>query len=286
MNTPLAAPAAASISIVTPSYNQAPFIEATLRSVLEQDYPHLEQIVIDGGSTDGTVAILRRYGERYRETRLRWLSEPDEGQADAINKGLRLARGEIMAYLNSDDTYLPGALAAVAAWFREHPEVGLLYGDCRVIDAQGRFLRDMPGHPFSLQRLIQRAEFIPQQAAFWRRSVWEEIGGFDTGLHYALDYDFFVRAAKVCRVAYLPMPLACFRLHGASKTATQEERHWREALTVSRRHGLRPTMPWYWLRLLRHRGLRALPAPLQQWLRRRMARPQDPRAWEVEETAR
>lgn len=259
------------ISIVTPSYNQAQFIEATIRSVLEQDYPAVEQIVVDGGSSDGTLQIL----ERYRE-QIRYVSEEDEGQADAINKGLEMAQGEIVAYLNSDDIYLPGTLSRVANYFVNHPEVDMIFGDCQVIDQEGVVIGYMPGHPFSQKRLVQRAEFVPQQAAFWRKRVHDKAGRFDVDLHYAMDYDFFARVGACCRVRYLPTPLACFRMHGASKTVSQEDRHWREALAVSERYGLSPWQPWYWIRRLRHWGLRILPSTLQGWIRRRLARPQDP----------
>lgn len=259
------------ISVVTPSYNQARFLPATLASVLSQDYAPVEYIVIDGGSTDGSVALLAQHADRLAY----WVSEPDQGQTDAINKGLRRATGDVLAYLNSDDVYLPGALRRVAAHFVRHPQVGVLYGDCQVIDEQGRVLGLLPRQAFNLRRTIERGEFIPQPAAFWRRAVLEKVGLFDPQLHYAMDYDFFIRAARAAPVAYLPEPLAAFRLHGGSKTIAREECHWREALAVSGRHGLRPWHPWYWIRRLRHWGLRALPAPAERWVRRQLGRAQD-----------
>ncbi len=267
-----ALPDAPLVSIVTPSYNQAEFIEATIRSVLLQDHAPLEYIVVDGGSTDGTLDILRRYAAW-----LTWTSEPDGGQAEAINKGLRRARGEVLAYLNSDDLYLPGAIARAVSCLRGQPQAGLVYGDCDVIDEAGRTVGRLraPGPAQSLSRMIARGEYIPQPAAFWRRAVVERAGLFDESLHLALDYDFFIRAGRVMPVAYLPQPLAAFRLHGGSKTVSREERHWREALRVSSRHGLRPWHAWWWLRRLRHWGLRALPAGAQRWARRRLGRAQD-----------
>ena len=202
------------ISVVTPSFNQAGFLEATLDSVLSQDFPQVEYLVIDGGSADGSADILRRHATRLAY----WVSEPDRGQADAINKGLRRASGEVLAYLNSDDLYLPGALSAVAAYFDEHPEVDLVYGDCQVIDPAGRLLGLLPEHEFDLRRTIERAEFIPQPAAFWRRRLLEKVGPFDESLHFAMDYDFFIRAGQAGRVARLPRTLAAFRLHPGSKT--------------------------------------------------------------------
>ena len=258
------------ITIVTPSYNQAAYLETTLQSVLSQGYPRLEYIVIDGGSTDGSVEILRRYGGRIAF----WVSEPDGGQTEAINKGLRRASGDVLAYLNSDDLYLPGALDIVGEYFAAHLEAGLVYGDCQVIGADGQALGWLPKHDFSLERMFARGEFIPQPAAFWRRAVPEQVGGFDETLHLALDYDFFIRTARRWPVAYLPRPLAAFRLHGGSKTIAREESHWREALRVSERHGLRPWHAWYWLRRLRHYGARALPAPARRWLAGRLGRAQ------------
>jgi len=258
------------IGIVTPSLNQGAFIEATVRSVLLQDYAALDYHVVDAGSTDATLDVLRRYAPW-----LTWTSEPDRGQADAINKGLARARGEVLAYLNSDDLYLPGALRQVGEYFARHPEVGLVYGDCQVIDGDGRRLGLLPQHAFDRRRLIERGEYIPQPAAFWRRAVIEQVGDFDPALHLALDHDFFIRASGAFAVAYLPRPLAAFRLHGSSKTVSREARHWRESLAVSERYGLRPWHAWYWLRRLRHWGLRALPGPAQRWVRRRLGRAQD-----------
>jgi glycosyltransferase involved in cell wall biosynthesis len=259
------------ISVITPSFNQAPFIEETIRSVLLQSYPALEYIVVDGGSRDGTVDILRRY-----DPWLRWVSEPDRGQTDAINKGLRMATGDILAYLNSDDTYLPGALYAIAQHARTQPEAGLIYGECRVIDEHSQPIGWLPRRPFNLRRTIERAEFLPQQAVFWTRAATDLVGLFDDSLHYAMDYEYFLRVAQTAAVTYLPQPIACFRMQATSKTVSQSEKHWCETLAVSERHGLKPWMRWYWIRRARHWGLRVLPAPLQIWVRRKLNRAQDP----------
>jgi len=259
------------VTIVTPSLNQGEFIEETIRSVLLQDYAELDYIVVDGGSHDGTVDILRRY-ERW----LFWLSEPDGGQSEAINKGLRMATGEILAYLNSDDTYCPGCVSAIATVFESRRAVGLAYGDCQVIDEQGRELGYLPRHGFSLKRMIERGEFLPQQAVFWRRGAMEKVGPFDESLHYAMDFEFFIRVGRAFPVEYVPTLLARFRMHSSSKTTSQSEKHWREVLAVSQRYGLNPWNHWYWLRRLRHWGLRGLPEPLQMWVRRTLGRAQDP----------
>jgi len=252
-------------------------VEETILSVLNQDYPHIEYIVVDGSSTDGTLDILRRHQDR-----LAWLSEPDRGQADGINKGLRMAQGEILAYLNSDDLYLPGAVQIVVEYFDAHPEIGLVYGDCRVIGPDGEPLGLFSAPEPNVRRLIHRAEFIPQQTAFWRREVIERVGLLDEGLQYALDHDFFIRVAQAFPLARIPQPLACFRLHSVSKTVSQEEQHWRETLAVSERYGMKPWTAWYWIRRLRHWGLRALPGPVQRWVRRQLGRPQE---WNLPESS-
>ena len=233
-------PSGPSISIVTPSYYQAQFIEETIRSVLLQNYAPLEYIVVDGGSNDGTVEILRRY-----EAWLSWVSEPDRGQTDAINKGLRMASGDVLAYLNSDDIFLPDGVHTIADYMQHRPEMGLVYGHCRVLDEKGTMLGYLPHHPFSLQRTIERGEFLPQQATFWRREAMTKVGVFDDTLHYAMDYEYFIRIAKAFPVGYVSEAVAGFRMQAASKTVSQSEKHWREALAVSERHGLRPWHPWY-----------------------------------------
>ena len=255
------------ITIVTPSFNQGHFIEETIRSVLLQGYPNLEYLVMDGGSGDETVAILRKY-----DAWLTWVSEADAGQADAINKGLRRATGEILAYLNSDDLYLPGALATVSAAFRAHPGVGLVYGDCQAVQADGTPRGLIRGRPFDVQRMIRLGEFVPQQAAFWSRAATEAVGLFDPSLHYCMDHDYFIRIGRALPGLYLAQPLAVFRFHDASKSVSNEERHWRESMQVSRRYGLSPWSPWLWLRVARHRGLRALPGPLRMVIRRHLLR--------------
>ena len=258
------------ISVVTPSLNQAAFIELTIRSVLDQNYPALDYIVVDGGSTDGTQAILQKYGER-----LRWLSEKDRGQTDAINKGMRMADGELLAYLNADDVYLPGTFDTVARYFEAHPQVDWVYGDCRLIDEMGRSIGRLKAPRFNLNRMILRGEYIPQPAAFWRRTAATAIGEFDVTRRYSMDYDFFIRLGQHSPGHRLDAELACFRLQPASKTISSEENHWRETLKVSEQHGLKPWTFWYWWRRARHRGLRLLPPSIQGIITRRLGRLQD-----------
>jgi glycosyltransferase involved in cell wall biosynthesis len=256
-----------SFTVITPSYNQGKFIEETIRSVLLQGYPALEYLIIDGGSTDGTVEILKRYG-----TWLKWISESDSGQAEAINKGLRMASGDVLSYLNSDDLYLPGGIAAVATFLQNHAEAGLVYNQCKVIDEFGEEIGSLPKRPFSLRRTIERAESLPQQAVFWRREATALVGLLDDRLQYAMDFEYFIRIACRFPVAYVPVQVAAFRMQRASKTVSRSEDHWREGLAVSSRYGLKSWKRWYWIRRLRHWGLRALPLPVQFKIRQRLAR--------------
>lgn len=258
------------ISIITPSLNQGSFIEMTIRSVLNQNYPALEYLVVDGGSTDDTLAILNEFSSY-----LRWVSEPDHGQADAINKGLRIATGDVLAYLNADDLYLPGTLKQVAEYFTVEPDAQWVYGNCRVIEENGNTIGRLIAPYFNLNRMIYRGAYVPQPAVFWRRTAGAAVGEFDATLRYALDYDYFIRLGMYAPGRYLDVELACFRLQSTSKTISASEKHWRESLMVSERYGLKPWTLWYWIRRVRHYGLRVLPQPLQLMLARRMGRVQD-----------
>jgi glycosyltransferase involved in cell wall biosynthesis len=200
------------VSIVTPSFNKGSFIEETILSIRNQDYSHIEHIVMDGGSKDGTLDILRKY-----EDRLTWISEPDKGQSDAINKGWRLAKGEIIAYLNADDTYTPGAVEAAVRFLADHPDVDLVYGKCSIISDQGRVIGEC-GEPYTLAGLVAGPNPIPQPAAFFRRRVLDEVGYLDTGLHMAMDHDLWVRIGSRFSIAYTPHTLASFRLCAGTKT--------------------------------------------------------------------
>jgi glycosyltransferase involved in cell wall biosynthesis len=221
------------VSIVTPSFNQAPFLEATIRSVLEQDYPNLEYIIVDGGSSDGSVDIIHRYADRLAW----WVSERDQGQTDAINKGFARARGEIMAYLNSDDTYQPGAVAEAVEFLRSRPEVGLVYGDASFIDENGRVIGRFPAAQTDYRRLRQGYVHIPQQAAFFRASLWRQVGPLDPSFYFAMDYDLWVRLARLAPVQYTPRLWANFRLHAHGKTIAADDRCWPEMLRVHYRDG-------------------------------------------------
>jgi GT2 family glycosyltransferase len=227
---------APSIALVTPSLNQAQFIERTLRSVAAQEYPELEHVVRDGGSTDGTLDLLGKHNGA-----LTWHSEPDAGQAAALNAGFAATHGEIMGWLNADDLLLPGALAAVARHFAAHPEIDLIYGHRALIDEEDRQIGAWVMPPHEREAFLW-ADWIPQETMFFRRSLWERAGGtLDENFHFALDWDLLLRFdAAGARMERLPHTLGAFRIHGAQKTQGlgtlyEEER----ALLMTRTHGRR-----------------------------------------------
>jgi glycosyltransferase involved in cell wall biosynthesis len=226
------------VSIVTPSYNHGLYIEATIQSVLQQDYANLEYIVIDGGSQDDTVQILERYADR-----LCWISEPDRGQADAINKGFRMARGEILAWLNSDDTYLPGAVRQAVEYFQKHPDTSMVYGEGQHVDAAGQIIEPYTTEPFDYQRLSERC-FICQPTVFFRAHVFRDIGPLDTTLHYCLDYEYWMRIAKRFRIGHLDASLATSRLHMDTKTLSGLVAAHDESLRVVQHHFGRVPARW------------------------------------------
>ncbi len=235
------------ISIVTPSYNQGGFIEETLASVLSQEGDfYLDYLVIDGASTDGSVEIIRRYADllemgewpaRCRGITFRWISEPDEGQADALQKGFARAEGDIFAWLNSDDVYQPGALQAVAKFFCANLDSALFYGGAEYCDALGKLICRYPTEAFDLDKLAW-FNFFCQPSTFFRKAAFVESGGLDSSLHFAMDYDLFVRLGKSYKVSYEPRILAKYRLHEEAKTlcsAALYKNH-EEALHVALKH--------------------------------------------------
>jgi glycosyltransferase involved in cell wall biosynthesis len=206
------------ISIITPSYNQGVFIERTLQSVAMQrdalpDGVELEHVVFDGGSTDSTVDVLKRFSPPVR-----WVSEKDRGQTDAVNKGIRATDGEIVGWLNSDDIYYDGALASVLAYFDAHPDVDMVYGMADHIDQQDHAFEAYPTEPWDFERMIQTC-FICQPALFFRRRVFERYGLLNESLHYCMDYEYWLRLGKAgARFAYLEQKLAGSRLYADNKT--------------------------------------------------------------------
>ena len=211
-------PSAPTISIVTPSFQQGRFITRTIQSVLAQDYPGLEYVVQDGGSTDETIQVLERYSDRLS----RWVSEPDGGHADALNRGFRLTTGEVMGWLNSDDLLLPGALACVGSYFATHPETDVVYGHRLLIDENdgeiGAWI--LPRHD---DLALTLADFVPQETLFWRRRVWEATGCcLDGSYGYALDWELLLRFRSAgARMVRLPRLIGAFRVHAAQRTSAE-----------------------------------------------------------------
>lgn len=226
------------ISIVTPSFNQGAYIREAVESVRKQHYLNCEHIVMDGGSTDETVASLQELSRCSGAPMLRWSSEPDRGQAHALNKGFALATGDIIGWLNSDDRYRTNALNKVAAIFAQHPEVDVVYGDYTLMDAQGcilRVRREIGFNHFIL--LYHRVLYIPTTATFFRRRIIDNGNLLDECLHYALDFDFFLRlSARGYRFLHIREILADFRLHDCSKTCSTPEKQLREHTRIMRQH--------------------------------------------------
>src|ERR1700719_1109712 len=218
------------IAMVTPSYNHARYLDATIDSILGQDYPNPRYHVQDGASVDGTLDILKGRGNT-----IIWRSEPDGGQSQAINRGFSGTDGDIMAYLNSDDVLLPGTLAYVANFFLSRPDVDIVYGHRVFIDRDGLEVGRavLPAHH---AQTLRYADYIPQETMFWRRRVWDAIGSIDENLHYALDWDFILRAQeKGFKFVRLPRFLACFRIHDQQKTAATYDVGQREMQALRRR---------------------------------------------------
>lgn len=222
------------ISIITPSYNQAIFIEQTIQSVLDQQYPLLEYWVIDGSSTDGTLQILKKY-EKY----LSWTSEPDKGQADAINKGLSRASGEVVAFLNSDDLYNPGSLQVAGEYFASHLDAQWLSGRCINIDSQGKPIRFMIRQyknfwlRINSYKMLFVLNYISQPSTFWRRRLLDEVGYLNTSLYYTMDYEYWLRIGKHYQLHVLNKDLARFRIHSGSKSGATAHRQFDEELQVA-----------------------------------------------------
>ena len=216
--------------IVTPTYNMGNYLEETIQSILTQDYPHVDYVVMDGGSKDNTVEILKKY-----EGRLHWRSEKDNGQGDAVNKGWHNTQGEIFTFLNADDTYLPGALATVAKHFREKPNAGMIYGEAYHVHADGKIIDRYHTSPFNVETLSQQC-YICQPAAFMKRDAFAGAGMINVNLHYALDYELWMRIAKNNAVYKVDEYLATSRMYKDNKTLANRRRVYQEILGSVRTH--------------------------------------------------
>lgn len=218
------------ISVITVSFNGARLIEKTILSVLGQSYADLEYVIVDGGSCDGTVEIVREYAAR--DPRVRWVSEPDRGISDAMNKGVAMATGEIVAHLHSDEFYLDGeVLAEVAAAFTRHPGAVWVTGGFHFVDEAGRFLKEIGVRRYWHRRLVH-SNIILHPATFVRRSAFLTLGGFDLGLRYCMDYHLWLRLGELGDPVLIRRPLACFGVHGGSRTTAEAAETYAEELKV------------------------------------------------------
>jgi glycosyltransferase involved in cell wall biosynthesis len=215
------------VSIVTPSYNQAQFLEQTIQSVIGQNYPHLEYLVVDGASTDGSQEIIQKYSHRIDW----WVSEADQGQAEAINKGLLRAKGDFVAWLNSDDIYLPEAISRAVSTFIQHPSAGLVYGDVLAIDENSQSTNQLRYDNWSLVDLMS-FRVIGQPSVFMRRSVLEQAGFLDASYHYLLDHQLWLRMAQISEICYIPGNLSAARFHPESKNVFRAAEFGSEAYRI------------------------------------------------------
>jgi len=227
------------VSIVTPSFNAAEFLPETIRSVLAQDYPRIEYLVMDGGSTDGTVALLESFGGR-----LQFVSAPDNGAADAINRGFRKAQGEILAWIGADDLYLPGAVSAAVAALLEDPSAAAVYGEGYWIGEAGQTLGRYPTVAPYQAAMFRRECPICQPACFLRREAVEAVGGLDGSLQSAFDYDLWIRLSRRYPFRAIPQYLAQSRMHGRNKSLGQKQRMFEECIQLLRRHYGYVPVPW------------------------------------------
>jgi GT2 family glycosyltransferase len=215
------------VSIITPSFNQARYLEATIQSVLGQVGPRLEYIVVDGASTDGSVDIIKKYADRLAY----WISEKDSGQAEAINKGMSRAKGEIVAWLNSDDYYLPGTITAAVKAFKDHPDVLLVYANMLAVDERGQTINELKYHQLTLEDLLC-FQIIGQPAVFMRRAAFEKAGGLDLSFHFLLDHHLWIRIAAQGRILHVPQTWAAARYHAEAKNRAKAREFGREAFRI------------------------------------------------------
>lgn len=237
------------ISIVTPSFNQGEYIEQTIESVLNQSYENFEHIVIDGGSDDSTIEILKKYKH------LKWISEKDSGQSNAINKGLKMASGDIFAWLNSDDYYERNIFSAVAEYFVRNPECDFLYGDITFINKNNKTLFKLSGDLLNFKSLLTNPDLIRQPSFFWRKDAFLKIGGIDETLNLVMDYDIFLKFSRLKNPGYLNKNLSYYRTYNDTKTIKFRKKQAIEIYKVLKRNVPKLSVKMYWFIFKRYFGL-------------------------------
>lgn len=205
-------------SIITPSFNQGRFIEDTIQSVKSQNYDSFEHIIMDGGSTDETLDILKKYSH------LRWTSKPDNGQTDAANEGIRMSTGDIIGWVNSDDVYFSDVFSKIESVFKNNPQVSAIYGDYYWIDGDGKYIKKVRELPFSAKRLLF-SNCIAHPTAFLKRSAFDAVGFYREDFEYSMDYEFWLRFHKKCRILHIPLFIAKVRFHPVSKSCISKQKH-------------------------------------------------------------
>jgi glycosyltransferase involved in cell wall biosynthesis len=252
------------VSIVMPSFNQGRFLEESIQSVLSQDYPNIEFIVVDGGSKDDSPKIIEKYQDRLAW----WVSERDKGHADGLNKGFAHAHGEVLAWLNSDDTYFPGTVREAVDFLVQNPQVGMVYSGARLIDDQGESIGQFAAKQTDYRNLLRGSVHIPQATTFWRADLWRQVGPLDLTLYYAFDYDLWVRLAKVSEIRYLPRQWASFRIHSQGKTITADDRCYPDMIRVRERELGKGFSSLHLRAFFRKTFYTRLPVRLRLWLRK------------------
>lgn len=245
------------VSIITPTFNRTKYLEECIQSVLHQTYPYIEHIIVDGGSKDSTLDVLKHYSHSY-PNRITYISEPDKGAGEAFNKGIRMARGDIFGWLCSDDLYQPNAIQAVVEFFQKNPNAYFVHGGCCYINDKGEMLYTHKPREFSLDELINVKNFIAFPSAFYKRTVVEKVGGLDT---YGNDYDYMIRIAKVFQIYHIDQVLSSFRVHPESETGSLQSYYkvLKKDYHVVKQHGgrlfARKCREYYKLTIIKRLGL-------------------------------
>jgi glycosyltransferase involved in cell wall biosynthesis len=253
------------VTIVTPSFNQGEFLKTTIESVITQSYKRIEYMIFDGGSSDNSINIIKKYEKHLTY----WESCPDKGQAHAINKGWKRANGQIFAWLNSDDALMPNAVENIVHEFLSNPDVGMVYGDWSFVDENNTVLIRRKGNPTSYRKLLWggQIKYLAQPASFFKAECVKKINYLNEALQLAMDYDLILKISKTEKTIYVAKELALFRLHSSAKTAVQAKKHWKETLSVQAGHN-KLLLAWSLVRYVLFRMLNSLPISYQMVFRR------------------